>query len=73
MVVDLDINRITTSEDIPPVPEPEYSSLRGEILKLLCPNVIGIDLMKINPGNSLEQNSKVGSRIWGQDHDLQLR
>ena len=72
MVVDLDINRITTSEDIPPVPEPEYSSLRGEILKLLCPNVMGIDLMKINPGSSLEQNPKAG-RLWGQDHDLQLR
>lgn len=73
VVVDLDINRITTSEDIPPVPEPEYSSLRGEILKLLCPNVVGIDLMKAHPENSLEQNLKARSRLWGQDHDLQLR
>lgn len=73
MVVDLDINRITTSEDIPPVPEPEYSSLRGEILKLLCPNVVGIDSMKAHPEKSLEQNPKARSRLWGQDHDLQLR
>ncbi|RYR48980.1 hypothetical protein Ahy_A07g035198 [Arachis hypogaea] len=38
VVVDLDYNRITTSEKIPPIPEPEYHFLRGEddILKVLC-------------------------------------
>lgn len=71
--MDLEHNRITTSEDIPPVPEPEYSSLRGEILKLLCPNVVGIDLMKITPGNLSEQNPRIGSKPWGEEHDLQLR
>ncbi|QHO34484.1 DENN domain and WD repeat-containing protein SCD1-like isoform X4 [Arachis hypogaea] len=30
VVVDLDYNRIITSEEIPPIPEPEYSFLRGE-------------------------------------------
>ncbi|QHO12154.1 DENN domain and WD repeat-containing protein [Arachis hypogaea] len=30
VVVDLDYNHITTSEKIPPIPEPEYRFLRGE-------------------------------------------
>uniref|UniRef100_A0A0D9YAT3 UDENN domain-containing protein n=1 Tax=Oryza glumipatula TaxID=40148 RepID=A0A0D9YAT3_9ORYZ len=38
VVVDLEYNRITTSEEIPPIPETEHNFLRGEILKLLQPN-----------------------------------
>lgn len=70
VVVDLEYNSIMTSEDIPPIPEPELSFLHDEILKLLQPNVIGIDCMKINMS---EQYAKGVSRPWGEDHDFQLR
>lgn len=73
VVVDLEYNRITTSEEIPPIPEPELSSLRDEITKLLHPNVVGIDLMKADFGISYELYSKGGNKPWGEDHDLQLR
>ncbi|ONK68944.1 uncharacterized protein A4U43_C05F17670, partial [Asparagus officinalis] len=73
VVVDLENNSITTSEDIPPIPDPELSFLRSEILKLLYPNVVGIDYMKINVGCMSEQYAKGGSRPWGEDHDFQLR
>ncbi|KAH6799148.1 stomatal cytokinesis defective / SCD1 protein [Perilla frutescens var. frutescens] len=46
VIVDLEHNLLTTSEEIPSIPEPEFSSLRGAIMKLLHPNVFGIDLMK---------------------------
>ncbi|KAJ0817605.1 putative transcription factor WD40-like family [Helianthus annuus] len=42
----MDGNCITTSEEIPAIPEPEMTSLRNEILKLLHPNVVWIDSMK---------------------------
>jgi hypothetical protein len=71
-VVDLEYNRITISEEIPSIPETEYSFLRGEILKLLQPNVMGIDYMKINLG-SMGDNSRTGTKSWGQEHDFQLR
>ncbi|GAY53448.1 hypothetical protein CUMW_149310, partial [Citrus unshiu] len=71
VVVDLEYNRICTTEEIPPIPEPELSSLRGDILKLLYPNVVGIDRM--NAGGSSEHYSKVCSKPWGEEHDLQLR
>ncbi|XP_057992709.1 DENN domain and WD repeat-containing protein SCD1 isoform X2 [Hevea brasiliensis] len=73
VVVDLDYNRISTSEEIPHIPEPELSSLRCEILKLLCPNVMGIDQMKAGVFSSSEQYSKGCNKPWGEDHDLQLR
>ncbi|KAG7599890.1 WD40 repeat [Arabidopsis suecica] len=72
VVVDLDFNQITTSEEIPPIPEPEFSALRNDILKLLHPNVVGIDQLK-GFGNSVEQSPKSLSKPWGEDHDLQLR
>jgi hypothetical protein len=72
-VVDLEYNRITTSEEIPPIPEPELSSLRSEIVKLLYPNVVGIDQMKGVICNSFEQSPICGNKPWGEDHDLQLR
>ncbi|KAK6154007.1 hypothetical protein DH2020_013646 [Rehmannia glutinosa] len=71
VVVDLEHNLITTTEEIPPIPEPEHSSLRGEILKLLHPNVVGIDQMK--GGSFSEQCPRGGSRPWGEVHDLHLR
>ncbi|KAL6280193.1 hypothetical protein ACE6H2_017074 [Prunus campanulata] len=43
VVVDLECNHITTMEDIPPIPEPELGDLRGEITKLLHPDVVGSD------------------------------
>ncbi|KAF8399144.1 hypothetical protein HHK36_015009 [Tetracentron sinense] len=73
VVVDLEYNRITTSEEIPPIPEPELGSLRGEITKLLYPNVASIDQMKASFGHSIEQYPKGGNKPWGEDHDLQLR
>ncbi|KAL1554784.1 Scytalone dehydratase [Salvia divinorum] len=71
VVVDLEHNIITTTEEIPSIPEPEHSSLRGEILKLLYPNVVGIDQMKY--GSFSEQCLRGDSRPWGEDHDLHLR
>ncbi|KAJ4959695.1 hypothetical protein NE237_019605 [Protea cynaroides] len=73
VVVDLEYNRITTSEEIPPIPEPELSSLRGEIMKLLYPKVVGIDQMKGSFGGSPEQYPRGDSKSWGEEHDLQLR
>ncbi|XP_027344371.1 DENN domain and WD repeat-containing protein SCD1 isoform X4 [Abrus precatorius] len=74
VVVDLEYNRITTSEEIPPIPEPEYSFLRGEIMKLLYPNVIGIDEMKAGMCSVISENyPKPRAKQWGEEHDLQLR
>lgn len=73
VVVDLEHNCISTTEDIPPLPEPEHTSLRGEMMKLLCPNVVGIDQMKANLGHFSEGFVGAGSKPWGDDHDLQLR
>ncbi|KAL6549122.1 Scytalone dehydratase [Orobanche hederae] len=65
VVVDLGHNLITTSEEIPPIPEPEYRFLRGEILKLLHPNVVSIDQMKLGPtlNKALEVVVDHGERI----------
>uniref|UniRef100_A0A8R7PSQ6 UDENN domain-containing protein n=1 Tax=Triticum urartu TaxID=4572 RepID=A0A8R7PSQ6_TRIUA len=73
VVVDLEYNRITTTEDIPPIPESEHSFLRGEILKLLQPNVVAIDYMKINLGSMGDYSLRTAAKSWGQDHDFQLR
>uniref|UniRef100_A0A0E0JKD3 UDENN domain-containing protein n=1 Tax=Oryza punctata TaxID=4537 RepID=A0A0E0JKD3_ORYPU len=73
VVVDLEYNRITTSEEIPPIPETEHNFLRGEILKLLQPNVMGIDYMKINLGSMGDHSLRAGTKSWGQEHDFQLR
>lgn len=71
--MDLEYNRITTSEEIPPIPEPELSLLRDEMTKLLHPSVVGIDLMTAGLGGSYEYYPKLGGKPWGEDHDLQLR
>uniref|UniRef100_A0A2P2KS99 DENN domain and WD repeat-containing protein SCD1 n=1 Tax=Rhizophora mucronata TaxID=61149 RepID=A0A2P2KS99_RHIMU len=73
VVVDLDYNHISTSEEIPPIPEPESGSLRYEIFKLLHPNVVGIDQMRAGPVSSSELYTKGCNKPWGEDHDLQLR
>ncbi|RAL37856.1 hypothetical protein DM860_000550 [Cuscuta australis] len=73
VIVDLEHNHIITSEEIPPVPEPEYSTLRSEIMKLLYPNLVGIDQMKSSMGNAVDRNLRGGNMPWGEDHDLQLR
>lgn len=72
-MVDLEYNRITTSEEIPPIPETEHSFLRGEILKLLQPNVMGIDFMKVNLANMSDHSLRAGTKSWSQEHDFQLR
>lgn len=72
-MVDLEYNRITTTEEIPPIPETEHSFLRGEILKLLQPNVMGIDFMKINLANMGDRSLRAGTKSWSQEHDFQLR
>lgn len=72
-MVDLEYNRITTSEEIPPIPETEHSFLRGEILKLLQPNVMGIDFMKVNLANMSDRSLRAGTKSWSQEHDFQLR
>lgn len=73
VIVDLEHNRITTTEDIPPIPEPEYSTLRGDIMKLLYPNVVGIDQMKSTRANVSDQFQRGGNRPWGEEHDIQIR
>ncbi|EEF50636.1 F-box and wd40 domain protein, putative [Ricinus communis] len=73
VVVDLEYNRISTTEEIPLVPEPELSTLRGEILKLLFPNVMEIDHMKAGIFGLSDQHSRGCSKPWGEEHDLQLR
>ncbi|KAI8542951.1 hypothetical protein RHMOL_Rhmol08G0180200 [Rhododendron molle] len=73
VVVDLEHNHITTTEEIPPLPEPELSLLRSEIMKLLYPNVVGIDQLKGCLGSSSEQYSRGSGKPWGEDHDLQFR
>ncbi|XVF50627.1 hypothetical protein PTKIN_Ptkin04bG0116900 [Pterospermum kingtungense] len=73
VVVDLEFNQITTTEEIPLIPEPELSLLRGEILKLLHPNLVGIDQLKGDLCGSSDQNFKIINKPWGEDHDLQLR
>lgn len=73
VVVDLDHNHITTSEEIPPIPEPELGFLCGEIMKLLYPNVVNIDQLKTSFGGTLEQSLRGGNRCWGEEHDIQLR
>lgn len=73
VVVDLEYNRITTTEEIPPIPEPEFTFLRGEISKLLYPNVVGIDEVKAGICGASEHFPRSGSKQWGEDHDLQIR
>ncbi|KAK1421272.1 hypothetical protein QVD17_23469 [Tagetes erecta] len=72
VVVDLDNNCIMTSEDIPPLPEPEMSVLRNEILKLLHPNVVWIDAMKVDL-ESHEQYARYNSKGWSPENDVHLR
>lgn len=43
------------------------------MMKLLFPNVVGIDQMKANLGHLSEGFFGAGSKLWGDDHDLQLR
>ncbi|XLR04232.1 hypothetical protein S83_070430, partial [Arachis hypogaea] len=73
VVVDFDYNRITTSEKISPISEQEYRFLRGEVIKLLYPNVIGIDELKAGIYSVSEHYTKFVAKQWGADHDLQLR
>ncbi|CAN1292275.1 hypothetical protein LINPERPRIM_LOCUS21490 [Linum perenne] len=71
--MDLEYNRISTTEEIPPIPEPEFTSLRMDILKLLHPNVVGIDQIKSSPVGSSEQWPVSSNQPWGEELDLQLR
>ncbi|CAN0909147.1 DENN domain and WD repeat-containing protein SCD1 [Linum grandiflorum] len=73
VVVDLEYNRISTTEEIPPIPEPEFTSLRMELLKLLQPNVVGIDQIKSSPVGSSEQWPVSSNQPWGEELDLHLR
>ncbi|KAJ0765880.1 putative cDENN domain, tripartite DENN domain, DENN domain lobe protein [Helianthus annuus] len=68
VIVDLEKNCITTSEEIPAIPEPKMSSLRNEILKLLHPNVVWIDSMKADL-----QSHKQYAKPWSPQKDVHLR
>ncbi|MFS8023950.1 putative transcription factor WD40-like family [Helianthus anomalus] len=68
VVVDLEKNCITTSEEIPAIPEPEMSSLRNEILNLLHPNVVWIDSMKADL-----QSHQQYAKPWSPQKDVHLR
>ncbi|KAJ0604775.1 putative DENN domain lobe protein [Helianthus annuus] len=67
VVVDLEKNCITTSKEIPAIPEPEMSSLRNEILKLLHPNVVWIDSMKADL-----QSHQQYAKPWSPQKDVHL-
>ncbi|KAF5796684.1 hypothetical protein HanRHA438_Chr08g0366731 [Helianthus annuus] len=67
VIVDLEKNCITTSEEIPAIPEPKMSSLRNEILKLLHPNVVWIDSMKADL-----QSHKQYAKPWSPQKDVHL-
>ncbi|GMH14090.1 hypothetical protein Nepgr_015931 [Nepenthes gracilis] len=73
VIVDLEHNRITTSEEIPPIPEPEFIFLRDEIMNLLYPNVVVID--EVNSGllKYPDQYRGHSGKPWGEEHNLQLR
>ncbi|RYQ99883.1 hypothetical protein Ahy_B07g087896 isoform B [Arachis hypogaea] len=62
VVVDLDYNRITTSEEIPPIPEPEYRFLRGEVLlriqELECSKIIHLELKGTNAYSKVDSTVK---------------
>ncbi|PQQ02397.1 hypothetical protein Pyn_26283 [Prunus yedoensis var. nudiflora] len=74
VVVDLECNRITTMEDIPPIPEPELCDLCGEMTNYCIPMLWGgIDQMKDGLYSLPEQYRKGVDKPWGEDHDLQLR
>ena len=71
--MDIDHNCISTSEEIPPVPEPELSLIHGEIRKLLYPNVMHIDDVYSGIGELYMRCPKDAVKPWGKEHDLQLR
>ncbi|XP_057519264.1 DENN domain and WD repeat-containing protein SCD1-like [Amaranthus tricolor] len=73
LLVDIDHNCISTSEEIPSVPEPELSILHDDIMKLLYPNVMRIDEINTGFEELYMKCPKVVSKPWGKDHDLQLR
>jgi hypothetical protein len=73
VVVDLEYNRITTTEEIPLIPDPERTFLRNEILKLLQPNVVEIDFMKIHSGCLAGHSFKSNAKPWCNEHDFHLR
>ncbi|XP_021857190.1 DENN domain and WD repeat-containing protein SCD1 isoform X2 [Spinacia oleracea] len=73
VTVDIDHNCISTSEEIPPVPEPELSLLHEDIKNLLYPVVMRIDEINAGFGELYMGCPKVAAKPWGKGHDLQLR
>ncbi|KAH9317984.1 hypothetical protein KI387_019753, partial [Taxus chinensis] len=73
VVVDLDNNRITISEDIPPIPEPERGNMRTEIVQLLYPNLMELDHMQTTAGGLFGDFQRRHNKSWGEQHDLELR
>ncbi|KMZ63401.1 hypothetical protein ZOSMA_40G00290, partial [Zostera marina] len=73
VVVDLECNLITTTEDIPPLPEPELGCLRDEIMHLLHPNVVKIDHLRNNVGEISDHYVRTSNKTWGQEQDVKLR
>lgn len=73
VVVDLDYNRITTSEDIPSIPDPELGHLRTELMHLLYPNLMDLDHMQTTAGGLFGDFHRRNNKSWGKQHDLELR
>ncbi|KAH9621135.1 hypothetical protein KSS87_023807 [Heliosperma pusillum] len=71
VIVDIDHNFIITSEEIPPIPEPELHTLHSDIMNLLYPNLLRIDEISFGFGLVYEKCPPV--KLWGEDHDLKLR
>ncbi|KAL9239022.1 hypothetical protein vseg_013381 [Gypsophila vaccaria] len=71
IIVDIDHNFIITSEDIPPVPEPELCTLHSDIMNLLYPGLKRIDEINVDFGQLYHKI--LPAKPWGEGHDLKLR
>jgi hypothetical protein len=64
---------VTTTEDIPQLPEPEGTLLRQSILELVHPNLADMD--RARTGGTVDgiKTKRLKGRAWSRDHDRQFR
>jgi hypothetical protein len=65
--------QVTTTEDIPQLPEPEGTLLRQSILELVHPNLADMD--RARTGGTVDgiKTKRLKGRAWSRDHDRQFR
>eukprot|EP00249_Psilotum_nudum_P015442 c25331_g1_i1 orf=837-3629(-) len=73
VIVHLDSNKIISSEDIPPIPEPELGQLRADLMELLYPNLKDLDRIQDSVECRTEPFYLRGSKAWGDKKNLGLR